>query len=119
MSGFRSYQIGGNVYEMYPDPVRFITGTGFLVDSAYEIPEAFRLNKVELCHLDANNAPTGVAWIGDLHMADVGSQGVWRPVFERAVTATNIVSVRGSTQHPIVIQTSLGPVPSAPKLNRS
>ena len=93
--GLRANKIGGNIYELHPANPLYITGTGFLVDTVYEIPEGFRLNKVEVTHMGADNLPTGTPWICDVHMNDLTVGAVWRPVMERATTLTNVMAEYG------------------------
>ena len=92
--GLDIMKIGGNIYEAFPVD-RIITASGGLDTDYYTLPEPFRLNKVEVARTDANGASSGAAWLCDLHMEEPEASGVWRPIFERAVTLDNIVEELG------------------------
>ena len=93
--GLRSEKIGGNVYELTPSPAAYITATGVQQDTVYNIPESYRVNKIELTHVDGADAPTGMAATMDVHLKDRGSGVLWRPVLERCTTATSVLAEYG------------------------
>lgn len=95
--GLRREHVGYRIYEATPDNVNVaypVVATGAVQyspdASGFRIGQSFRVNKVEVRHTDGAGADTALPWICDLQIRDRLS-GVWRTVFERAVTAGSIL----------------------------